>query len=46
MICVLKTLIVVQSFKVIKFKRNLKKVIMISVLDTSSIFQSFQNYKL
>ena len=35
-----------KCFKVSKFKRNLKKVIMISVLDTSSIVQSFKNYKI
>jgi hypothetical protein len=37
MISVLDTLRIVQSFKIIKFKRNLKKVISISVLDSSRI---------
>ena len=36
---------VVESFKIIKFKRNLKEVIIISVLDTSSIVQSFKIIK-
>jgi hypothetical protein len=35
----------VESFKTIKFKRNLKEVIIISVLDTSSIVQSFKTIK-
>ena len=35
----------VESFKSIKFKRNLKAVIIISVLNTSSIFQSFKTIK-
>jgi len=36
----------VESFKIMKVKRNFKKIIMIFVLDTSSIVQSFQNYKI
>jgi hypothetical protein len=35
MISVLDTSSIVQSFKIIKFKWNLKKLIMISVMDTS-----------
>jgi hypothetical protein len=37
MIYVLDTWSIVQSFKIIKFKRNFKKVISISVLDSSMI---------
>jgi hypothetical protein len=36
MISLFDTSSTVESFKIIKFKKNLKKVIMISVLDTSS----------
>jgi hypothetical protein len=38
MISILDTLSIVQSFQIIKFKSNLKKVISISVLDPSRIF--------
>jgi hypothetical protein len=37
MISVLDTSSMVESFKIIKFKRNLKEVIIISVLDSSRI---------
>jgi hypothetical protein len=37
MISVLDTSSKVESFKIIKFKRNLKEVIIISVLDSSRI---------
>ena len=38
MISLFDTSSTVENFKIIKFKRNLKKVIMIFVLDTSKIF--------
>jgi hypothetical protein len=37
MISLFDTSSTVESFKIIKFKKNLKKVIMIFVLDTSKI---------
>jgi len=37
MISLFDTSSTVENFKIIKFKRNLKKVIMISILDTSKI---------
>jgi len=36
MILLFETSSIVESFKIIKFKRNLKGVIMISLFDTSS----------
>jgi hypothetical protein len=41
MISVMDTSSVVQSFKIIKFKRNLKKVIRISVLGSTRIVSKF-----
>jgi hypothetical protein len=35
----------VESFKIIKFKINFKKLIMISLFDTSSIVESFKIIK-
>ena len=43
MFCILKGYF--KCFEIIKFKRNLKKVILISVLDTWSIVQNFKTIK-
>jgi hypothetical protein len=41
--CILKEYF--KCFEIIKFKRNLKKIILISVLDTWSLVQSFKTIK-
>ena len=45
MFSVLNSLSTFESFKIIKFKKNLKKLIMISLFDISSTVESFEIIK-